>query len=95
MTVTEPVPAETDPLDRLIAQYIEPDAHGRSVEEANVRDAGYAVWAIVGDLLPPGRTAEVVAREYRVPVAAVEAVWAYYLRHRAAIDRRLAGNWAA
>lgn len=86
---------EPDPLARLIEQYIEPDGNPRQPEEARLRDRGYAVWAILGDLLMPGRTADVIAREYSVPVEAVEAVWAYYLRNRAALDRRLAENRAA
>ncbi len=95
MAVSNPTVVEPDALDWLIETYIEPDAHVRRVEEARLRDGGYAVWAIVGDLLPPGRTAEVVAHEYRVSVEAVWAVWAYYLRHRDALDRRLAENRAA
>jgi len=86
---------EPDPFARLIERYIEPDRNPRRVEEARLRDHGYAVWALLGDLLVPGRTADLVAREYRVPVEAIEAVWAYYLRNRAAIDQRLAENRAA
>jgi len=84
-----------DPLAQLIGQYIEPDSDPRRVEEARLRDHGYAVWALLGDLLLPGRTADLIAREYRVPVEAVDAVWAYYLRNRVALDRRLAENRAA
>ncbi len=92
---TKTATSEPDPFARLIEQYIEHDGDPRRVEEARLREYGYAVWALLGDLLVPGRTADVVAQEYRVPVPAVEAVWAYYLRHRAALDRRLAENRAA
>lgn len=87
--------ADPDPFARLIERYIEPDSNPRRVEEARLRDYGYAVWALLGDLLVPGRTADLVAREYRMPIQAVEAVWAYYLRNRTALDRRLAENRAA
>lgn len=86
---------ESDPFERLIERYIESDSNPRRPEEARLRDHGYAVWALLDDLLVPGRTADLIAREYRVPIEAVEAVWAYYLRHRAALDRRLAENSAA
>jgi uncharacterized protein (DUF433 family) len=33
-----------------------------------------------------------VARDYDVPVEAVEAVYAYYQRHRPVIDARIAAN---
>ncbi len=79
-------------IDRLIAQYI--DADGRDAAEARLRDHGYAVWALIGDLLYPGSTPEQIAHEYRLPMAAVEAAWIYYFRHRAALDRRLAENRA-
>ncbi len=87
--------ADPDPFARLIERYIEPDGNPRRVEEARLRDYGYAVWALLGDILVPGRTADLIAHEYHVPVQAVEAVWAYYLRNRTALDRRLAENRAA
>jgi uncharacterized protein (DUF433 family) len=86
---------DTDPFERLIERYIEPDVDPRRPEEARLRGHGYRVWAILGDLLVPGRTTQLIASEYRVPIEAIEAVWAYYLRNRAAIDRRLAENRAA
>lgn len=89
-----PVP-EGDVVERLIERYIEVDLRGRRPEEARLREYGYAVWALMGDLLYPGRTREVVAQEYEVPLEAVDAVWNYYLRHRVALDRRLAENRAA
>ncbi len=82
-------------IEQLIERFIAVDPYGRRAEEARLRDYGYAVWALLGDLLYPGRTRELVAQEYEVPIEAVDAVWNYYLRNRTALDRRLAENRAA
>jgi uncharacterized protein (DUF433 family) len=79
-------------VDRLIAQYIEPYPGRPDPTEARltVDEGGVPVWALIGALAEDGGNAAAVARDYRVRRAAVAAAWAYYQRHRAAIDARLA-----
>jgi len=79
----------------LIARYIAPHPANPGRDEYWLPAYGYSVWVIAGDLSPDAANAAVVAREYGIPleaVEAVEAVWAYYCRHRALIDNRLAQN---
>lgn len=79
-------------VDRLIAHYIEPYPGRPDPAESRLKvdEGGVPVWALVGALTEDGGNAEAVARDYRVRRAAVDAAWAYYQRHRAAIDARLA-----
>ncbi len=49
------------------------------------------VWALVGRFKGVGDVAT-VAKDYDVPVESVEAVLAYYERHKAVIDDRIAWN---
>ena len=79
---------------QLMAQLIEPHPWKQDVAEARLRDSKISVWAIVGYLQMVDGDAERTARDYRIPGEAVEAVLAYYRRHREAIDARLAANLA-
>lgn len=80
--------------DALIARYILPPS-AFTPDPAEVRLIGYGVpvWALVGYYKAVGDPAR-VARDYRVPFDAVEATLAWYEKHRAAIDHRLAMNAA-
>ncbi len=78
--------------DALIAQYIESNPHRPGREEARLRDYGVAVWALIGYLPAVGHDVNQVAHDYGVPPEAVEAARAYYQRHRALIDARIAAN---
>jgi uncharacterized protein (DUF433 family) len=77
---------------RLIEQHIAPAA---DPAEVRLRESGVPVWAIVGHWRAVGGNAERVAQSYRIPREVVEAALAYYKRHTAVIDGRLAANAAA
>jgi uncharacterized protein (DUF433 family) len=53
------------------------------------------IWAIVGHWRAVDEDGARVAQSYRIPREAVEAALAYYRRHAAVIDARLAANAAA
>ncbi len=78
--------------DELISQYIEPNPHYPGTADARLKRYGVAVWALIGQL--PARENDLgqVARDYDVPVEAAEAAYAYYQRHQAVIDARVAAN---
>jgi len=76
----------------LIARYIAPHPANPGRDEYWLPAYGYSVWVIAGDLSPDATNAAAVAREYDIPLAAVEAVRAYYRLYRALIDNRLAQN---
>jgi uncharacterized protein (DUF433 family) len=65
-----------------------------AVARLKVIEGGVPVWALIGALTETGENAEAVARDYRVRRLAVDAAWAYYRRHRAAIDAKLAAALA-
>ncbi|MGH2532463.1 MAG: DUF433 domain-containing protein [Thermomicrobiales bacterium] len=85
--------SQTD--DELIEAHLEPDAYWSTADEWRLKERGVPVWAIIGFLLPDASNAEQVARDYGVSSDAVAAAIAYYRRHRAEIDARLAQNRAA
>ena len=84
----------TRPDACLIEQYIESSPSRPGVEEARLREYGVPVWALIGHYQAVGRDPRQVAADYELPLAAVEAALAYYRRHRAAIDARIAANAA-
>jgi uncharacterized protein (DUF433 family) len=79
--------------DELIARYIELDPRRPWPGDAWLRDSGVHVWALVGHWrLARAQDVTAVACDYDLPVEAVQAALAYYRRHTAAIDARLAEN---
>lgn len=78
--------------DTLIEQWIEPDPWKPGVEEARIKDYGVNVWAIIGYLGMEDGDRVAVAEGYEMPVEAVEAAHAYYLRHKEVIDNRIRAN---
>jgi uncharacterized protein (DUF433 family) len=76
----------------LIARYIEPNPDRPGVDDARLVAYGVPVWALIGHYDAIGRDAAVVARGYRVRLEAVQAALAYYERHKAVIDARIAAN---
>ena len=80
--------------DELIDRWIEPDRLRPGADEARLRQHGMHVWALVGHYQAIGGDAAQVARDYRLPVEAVEAALAYYQKHKCLIDARLAANAA-
>ncbi len=78
--------------DAWIAEYIEPNPHYPGIDEARLKSYGVAVWALIAYLPAVDGDLARVATGYDVPRAAVEAAYAYYQRHRALIDARIAAN---
>lgn len=80
--------------DTLIAAHIEPHPHhpGEGEVRLKVEDGGVPVWVIIGATTKAGDNLAEVAHDYDVSNEAVTAAWAYYERHHAAIDCRLAEN---
>ena len=78
--------------DAWIAEYIEPSPHYPGIDEARLKGYGVAVWALIAHLPAVGGDLARVAAAYDVPQKAVEAAYAYYQRHRALIDARIAAN---
>lgn len=79
---------ETD-ADALIARYIIP--HPWRAGRANyvLEESGISVWAIIASLRLGDGNFDGTAAMYGIPREQVEAVWAYYLRHREVVDDRL------
>ncbi|HET8629072.1 MAG TPA: hypothetical protein VFL91_16745 [Thermomicrobiales bacterium] len=76
----------------LIARWVERNPHRPGIAEARVVGYGVPVWALAGYLLMVEGDAERVAGDYDLPRDAVAAALAYYRRHQAVIDARIAAN---
>ncbi len=80
--------------DELISRWIEPSPHKPGPAEAWVLPYHVSVWALIAQLELDGWDLPGVADWYELPVEAVEAAVAYYERHRAEVDARIARNRA-
>lgn len=78
--------------DALIEQYIELDPRRPRLDEAQVKDYGIAVWAIIGRLEAAHGDVEQAAADYDLPPDAVRAALAYYQQNRDMIEARRAAN---
>ncbi|HEY8741672.1 MAG TPA: DUF433 domain-containing protein [Chloroflexota bacterium] len=79
----------------LISRYIELDPRHPWPGDAHLRDSGVPVWAIIGHWRDAtDGDAAAVARDYDLPLQAVQAALAYYQEHQAAITARLEENAA-
>lgn len=79
--------------DELIQREIEEDPYSPGPADVRLRRSGVHVWAIVGHyLFAAGQDQRTVARDYQISPEEVDAALAYYNRHRAVIDGRLAAN---
>jgi uncharacterized protein (DUF433 family) len=76
----------------LIRQYIELNPDRAGLDEARLKDYAIAVWALIGYLRGTNGDIDRVAADYEVPREAVQAAIAYYERHRALLDHRIAVN---
>lgn len=76
----------------LIERWIEPNPHHPDASNVRLREYGYSVWALIGDLPLVNGDATALAAEYEIPTEAAEAAIAYYRHHQAEIDARLARN---
>ena len=80
----------------LITRYIELNPQRPGIDRARLKDYGVSVWALIGYLKQAtGGDIARVAADYDVPIEAVEAALAYYRRHPAAIDARIAATTPA
>jgi uncharacterized protein (DUF433 family) len=78
--------------DELIARYVEENPWYPGPADARLIDSGVPVWALVGQYLAGAGDSTQLAADYAIPCDAVEAALAYYRRHQAVIDARLALN---
>lgn len=76
----------------LIEQYIELDPRRPRLDDAQIKEFGIAVWAIIGRLEAAHGNVEQAAADYDLPPDAVRAALAYYTQHRETIDARRAAN---
>jgi uncharacterized protein (DUF433 family) len=75
--------------DAVVARYIEPHPRKRDPAEARVAPSGTPVWSLIGHLIGVDRDRERAARDYDLPVAAVDAAIAYYQAHEADLTPRI------
>ncbi len=80
------------PEDELIEKWIEPNPFRPGPARARLREYGVSVWALIGYLQGLDGDPIRVAEEFDIPPEAVHAALAYYRRHQAAIDSRIAAN---
>jgi len=76
----------------LIERHIEEDPSRPGPADARLIQYGVPVWTLIGSVQAVDGEAERVSQDYQLPVEAVEAAIIYYLRHKAAIDARLAAK---
>jgi uncharacterized protein (DUF433 family) len=77
--------------DMLIAKYVEENPRRPGPADARLKESGIELWALISylDLAVAGDVAQ-AAEDYEIPAAAVQAARAYYGRHRAPLDARIA-----
>src|SRR5579884_927568 len=78
--------------DALIARHIGPHPAQAGLDEYWITEPGVPVWAVVGAYQVEQGNVDEVAAAYHLTREQVEAALAYYARHRALIDNRLAQN---
>jgi uncharacterized protein (DUF433 family) len=88
------VTKKTVPATELIDRYIEPNPHIPGEDEVRIVGYGVPVWALIGHFKAVNQDRCVVAHDYALPLEAVDAALAFYHRHRAVIDARIAANAA-
>ena len=76
----------------LISEYIVERIPNHGDGDAWIDEFGVAVWALIGSLEAAHADTAQAAKEYDIPVAAVEAARAYYLLNKPLIDARRAAN---
>ena len=87
--IHDPTEAEGD---ELIVRHIGPHPSNSGIDEYWLKEPGIPVWAIIGSMKVNHNDANDVAALYHISREEVEVAWAFYLRHRAVIDNRLAKN---
>jgi hypothetical protein len=99
MTTTEVSSAASHMQDhaeqqRLIERWIEANPHRPGNANARLREYGVPVWALIGHAQAVNGDAATGAADYDLPREAADAAFAFYRRHTAIIDDRLAANLA-
>jgi uncharacterized protein (DUF433 family) len=84
----------TSQAAKRIARWIESDPARPGPANARLKDYGIHVWALVGHLPAAQGDATQVARDYHIPVEAVQGALAFYDEHRSAVDAKLEANAA-
>lgn len=79
--------------DERIRRWLEPDLRHLGAEEVRLRKYGVSVWAIVDKYHTFKGDVPQAAREYDVPVEAIQAAIIYYQRNKEIIDNRRAANY--
>lgn len=78
--------------DEVIARCIEENPWHPGPADVRLIESGVPVWALAGQYLAGAGDVAEIAADYALPCEAVEAALAYYRRHQAVIDARLAAN---
>ena len=81
--------------DALIARYIEENPRRPGPLHARLKESGVEIWALISYLqkaMQGDRSS--TARDYDLPIEAVEAAEAYYHRHQDILNARIAVNAA-
>ena len=79
----------------LIKRHIEQNPYRPGPDDVRLVDSAVPVWALIGHWKAVGRDASQLVHDYRVSEEEMEAALAYYHKHRAVINGRLAVNNAA
>lgn len=80
---------------QLIKAHVEPHPAKPGEVFWRLKQSQVPVWAIVAALFPDLSNKAQVAADYQISEEAIDAAWAYYQQHRAAIDAWLLLNNAA
>jgi uncharacterized protein (DUF433 family) len=75
--------------DAVATTYIEPHPRKRDPAEARLVPSGTPVWSLIGYLIGVDWDRERAARDYDLPIAAVDAAIAYYHAHEADLNPRI------
>jgi uncharacterized protein (DUF433 family) len=79
--------------DELIARYVAEDPELPGPLHARLKESGEKVWLLIAYLRgAAGGDIARTAADYELPKEAVRAAEAYYRRHKALIDARIAVN---
>ena len=78
--------------DTLIADYIELNPDKPGLDQARIKEYGVAVWALMAYYQATSGDINRVAADYEIPAVHIEAALAYYKRHQALLDARIAIN---
>jgi uncharacterized protein (DUF433 family) len=69
-----------------IYQWLEPKPYKKFTKQLGIKGRNMTVWNLVADVVVSGLTPEEVARDYRLPVEAVQEALEYYYANQEWID---------